>query len=408
MTKRAYDKIFNATLIIAGLGYFVDAFDMFLYNAVRVPSLRDMGVTGDAITKTVLEILSLQLAGMFIGGYIWGVVGDKIGRKNALICTVLLYSLGSLGSAFAWSTPFYAAMRFLTGLGVAGETGLGAILVVETLPDKKRNLAIMAFAIFGVTAIFSANLIAEFVPWRMCYATGAVAGFLLLLVRRKLMESSLFKELPARTKLGSWQFLLKNNTLLRRYVCTLLFALPNFVMANFLITLAPEFTKGIGMDVPIKANVALLVFFSMQFVSDFLAVLVSMFFRSRKKAITLYMVASALVTSVYVFLNHPTETEFYLVCGAMGFVSYWVLLIFTAVEQFGTNMRGTLGVSALSTGRAMLVVVNMAFLGLRGAGLDMVTALRWEMGIIFLISFICFFGVRETYRASVDFVESAA
>lgn len=82
MSERAHKSVFNTTLLVVGLGYFIDCFDLFLYNALRTPSLRDLGLDGDAITKTGIWILNIQVIGMLIGGLIWGIIGDKVGRKK--------------------------------------------------------------------------------------------------------------------------------------------------------------------------------------------------------------------------------------------------------------------------------------------------------------------------------------
>ena len=404
---RPHTKILNATLIIVSLGYFIDAFDLFLFNAVRMPSLRELGLGGDALTKTGINILNFQVAGYILGGFLWGILGDKIGRKKALLGSVLLYSLGSLGCAFVHDVTTYSVLRFLTGAGLAGEAILGAVLVSETVQDKQRNWALVIYATFSAIAIFTVNLMAEFTPWRMCYAIGGGAGLLLLLARMGLLESFMFVALAdTKTPRGSLLLALRNPNVLLRYICSIGITMSYLFMANMLVTLAPEFGKAVGVEEPVKTTVALMCFIAGQFVADIMAVVVSCALKSRRKATALYMGAAAIACAVYLTLDHPTSILFYAVCGVMGFFSIWVLLLFTAVEQFGTNMRATLGVSAISMGRATLIVTTSIFLALRGAGFDIISAAAWVQGGAVVISLFSLLGLRETYNRNLDFIES--
>jgi MFS family permease len=88
-------KIFTPTVLIASLGYLVDMFDMFVFNIVRKASLTDLGLAGPALTQAGLDIANCQWCGLLIGAYVWGVLGDRIGRKKALLSSVIIYSLGS-------------------------------------------------------------------------------------------------------------------------------------------------------------------------------------------------------------------------------------------------------------------------------------------------------------------------
>ncbi|MBA2707106.1 MAG: MFS transporter, partial [Gemmatimonadaceae bacterium] len=117
-------SVLNFTVIVAGLGYFVDLFDITLFGVVRVASLRDLGITDPAaILSSGLAIYNSQMAGMMIGGILWGVIGDRKGRLSVLFGSILLYSFANIASAFAWDVTSYAIFRFLGGVGLAGELG---------------------------------------------------------------------------------------------------------------------------------------------------------------------------------------------------------------------------------------------------------------------------------------------
>lgn len=406
---RVHQNVLNTTLLVVGLGYFIDAFDLFLYNSLRVPSLRDLGLEGDALVRTGLNILNLQVFGMLVGGFVWGVIGDRAGRKRALVGSVLVYSLGSLGCAFVQHVPLYALLRFLTGIGLAGEIGLGAILVTETLPDAKRNWGLAAYNLFAHFGIIAAGFMASQLSWRECYALGGAGGLVLLLGRIVLFESGLYEKLLAqpRVKRGSLKTLFGNPALLKRWLCCIFFMMPYFYMINLLVTLAPEFARATGVTAPITASKALIMYFICASGGTFLAVMASKLLQKRLLALVLFMTVNLALAAYYLLQRGLGENAFYALCGALGLGNYFVLLLFAVTEQFGTNMRATAGVSAISIGRTTLVITNSLFLAFRAAGTDILAAAGYTGTIAFAVGFICLFGLRETYAKSVDFLESA-
>src|SRR5918993_3891348 len=115
-------------VIVAALGYMVDMYDLFLFNIVRVPSLKDLGLTQEELFNKGLFILDVQMAGMLLGGILWGVLGDKRGRLSVLFGSILLYSLANIANGFVQTIEQYAILRFIAGVGLAGELGAGVTL----------------------------------------------------------------------------------------------------------------------------------------------------------------------------------------------------------------------------------------------------------------------------------------
>src|SRR5277367_1611135 len=114
---------FNIIVIVAALGYFVDIYDLILFSIVRVKSLNGLGITGDMNKSVGLALLNTQMIGMLLGGIIWGVLGDKKGRLSVLFGTILLYSLANIANGMITNLNQYYILRFLSGLGLAGELG---------------------------------------------------------------------------------------------------------------------------------------------------------------------------------------------------------------------------------------------------------------------------------------------
>src|ERR1043165_4751413 len=104
-------------VLVAALGYFVDIFDLLLFGSVRGPSLKGLGVAQDALLDEGVTLINAQMAGLLLGGILWGILGDKRGRLTVLFASIVLYSLANIANGFVTDTTTYAALRFLAGIG---------------------------------------------------------------------------------------------------------------------------------------------------------------------------------------------------------------------------------------------------------------------------------------------------
>src|SRR5665213_3505576 len=129
---RKHVAVFSIPVIVAALGYFVDIYDLLLFNIVRIPSLRSLGLSATDIDKKGELIIGIQMIGLLIGGIIWGIAGDKKGRLSILFGSIILYSLANIANGFVQTVPQYALARFIAGIGLAGELGGGITSVSYT------------------------------------------------------------------------------------------------------------------------------------------------------------------------------------------------------------------------------------------------------------------------------------
>src|SRR5687767_6084202 len=162
-------QLLKIPVIVAALGYMVDMYDLFLFNIVRVPSLKDLGLTGDELFTKGLFILNVQMAGMLIGGMLWGILGDKKGRLSVLFGSILLYSLANIANGLIESYNQYLVLRFIAGIGLAGELGAGITLVAEILPKNIRGYGTTLVATVGVLGAILAYFVADIFDWRTSY-----------------------------------------------------------------------------------------------------------------------------------------------------------------------------------------------------------------------------------------------
>src|SRR5678809_1121370 len=149
MTQKQFG-ILSFPVIVAALGYFVDIYDLLLFSIIRIPSLRSLGLNDAQIAKQGLFIINIQMIGLLVGGIIWGILGDKKGRLKVLYASIILYSIGNIANGFVETVGQYAIVRFITGIGLAGELGAGITLVTELLPKEKRGIGTSMVPGFGL------------------------------------------------------------------------------------------------------------------------------------------------------------------------------------------------------------------------------------------------------------------
>lgn len=164
MKSKVHHSIFNSTVIIAGLGYFVDIYDLQLFNIIGKESImspRGLAISDPQLAQNLFDnnLFYWQMAGMLLGGLLWGILGDTKGRKSILFGSILLYSLANIANAFVTSIPAYQVIRFIAGVGLAGELGAAITLVAETMTKEKRGYGTMIVVTLGALgAVFAAVL----------------------------------------------------------------------------------------------------------------------------------------------------------------------------------------------------------------------------------------------------------
>jgi MFS family permease len=182
------------TLVAASLGWMLDAFDAMLYALVLAHVMRDLGMSKG--TAGLLNSLTLLASGM--GGVLFGFIADHVGRKRALMASILTYSVCSFGSGLSTSILMLAVFRFILGLGMGGEWNTGATLVAETWPTELRAKAISivqsSWAIGYALAALVAGIVLHYANWRMVFFAGIVPALVTLWIRRGVPESAMWQD----------------------------------------------------------------------------------------------------------------------------------------------------------------------------------------------------------------------
>jgi len=182
------------TLIAAGLGWMLDAFDVMLYALVLAHIMRDLGMSKG--TAGLLNTLTLLASG--IGGVLFGFIADRIGRKRALMATILTYSVFSFACGFSTTILMLACFRFALGLGMGGEWNTGAALVAETWPSELRAKALSivqsSWAIGYALAALIAGIVLQLSTWRAVFFVGVLPALIIFWILKKVPESEMWEQ----------------------------------------------------------------------------------------------------------------------------------------------------------------------------------------------------------------------
>jgi MFS transporter, putative metabolite:H+ symporter len=393
-------------VVAAALGFFVDAYDLLLYSIVRNQSLASIGLSGDQLLGVGIDLLNAQLVGMLVGGVVWGVLGDVYGRRSVLFGSIVLYSVATFANGFASSVPAYAACRFVAGFGLAGELGAGVTLVSELMSKENRGYGTMIVASVGVMGVVTASLVGDAFPWRTAYFIGGGLGFLLLLLRIGVSESRMFDRVRAeRVSRGNFLALFTSAARLKKYACLILVAMPIWYAIGILITFSPEIGASLGLSTPPRAGTAIMLYYLALTFGDLTNGFLSQVFRNRKKIIGAFMILTVLFCAVYFGLGGRSTAWFYLACFLIGWSSgYWAVFITVSAEQFGTNLRATVAVTAPNFVRGLTTVLTLAFKGLKPR-MGAVPGAALIGAVTVLVAFLALLQLEETYGKDLDYTE---
>lgn len=401
--------IFSLPVIIAALGYFVDIYDLLLFSIIRVPSLESMDLNTEQAVVEGKRIINIQMFGLLLGGFLWGVLGDKIGRMKVLFASIILYSLGNIVNGFVQTPTQYAWIRFISGVGLAGELGASITLVTEILPKEKRGLGTSVVAGIGLFGAVFAFIMKEcFSDWRICYFIGGGMGFLLLFLRAGVLESGMFKSIKEKkVSKGNLLLLINNSKRLANYIKAILIGIPTWYVIGLLLTFSDKFAKELGVTDKIDPGKSVMWAYVAIAISDFMGGFISHFFKSRKKAVWFFYIICILALLLFFNLPNKSSTTFYFICSMLGFgTGFWALFVTMAAEQFGTNIRATVTTTVPNMVRGSLLFTMFIFDSFLNSNKSNFVQSGYITGIIIMIiACIALYFTKETYYNDMDFVE---
>ena len=410
MQKKEYG-IFSLPVIVGALGFFVDIYDLLLFSIVRRSSFHDLGVPEEAMKTFGERIISWQMIGLTLGGIAWGILGDKKGRTSVLFGSILLYSLATIANGFVTNIDQYLWLRFIAGLGLAGELGASITLTSELLPKEKRGLAAAVITTSGVLGTITAYYVHWLSngDWRLCYFIGGGMGIALLFLRVRVLESTMYdKAKDVQVQMGNFLMFFTDKDRFFRYVRSILIGLPVWFVIGILISFSDEFAKQFGIAGFDQPKALMLQYVGLG-LGDMGAGLLSNYLRSRKKTLLIYYgVVSAFILMFFALKGGGNTFNMYLLCMGLGFGSgISVLYITMSAEQFGTNLRASAAISISNLVRGCLPLILLLFQWLRRKNmLDNYVTAAWVTGVVIIaIGFVSVLYTRESFGKDLDFVE---
>ncbi len=398
---------YRVIVIVAALGYFVDIYDLLLFNVIRLSSLASLGYTGDAAKAQGFFLLNMQMGGMLVGGLLWGILADKRGRLSVLFGSIILYSLANIANGFVNSVETYAAMRFIAGIGLAGELGAGITLVSESMHRESRGYGTTIVASIGLCGAIVAALVGDMFHWRTAYFIGGGMGLLLLVLRIGVYESGMFDKVKQQTSIvrGNFFQFFSNRHRGFKYLAVIMIGVPIWYVLAILIAFSPEMGKAMGMtSLPVPSRAVLYCYIGMA-TGDLASGSLSQALQSRKKALAVFFAISIVAIGAYFTFARTSLNTFYLVCMALGFaIGYWAVFMMVASEQFGTNLRGTATTTVPNFVRGSVVLVTSLFRALESS-LGTLQSAAFVGAVLMMLAIVALRIVEETYGKDLDFVE---
>jgi putative MFS transporter len=416
-------KSLNKLIIVAALGYFVDIYDLLLFGVERTHSLNEilplqfLNLTPQKLAELNAyygkQLLNWQMTGMLIGGIFWGILGDKKGRLSVLFGSILTYSIANIANGFVNSTDWYAALRFISGFGLAGELGAGITLVSETMSKEKRGIGTMIVATVGVFGAVVAGFMSNvFTSWRYSYFFGGGMGLLLLLLRIGVFESGMFKNMKEDNSHKEGFFnLFKSRKRLAKYFCIIFVTVPVWYVMGTLVIFSPELFGKLSMN-PLNASLitggkAIMFAYTGITIGDLVCGAISQWIKSRKKTLFIFMSLTVVAIICFFLFGGRSVTALYGCILFIGFATgYWTVFISTASELFGTNIRATATTTAPNFVRGSTILISyLLSLMTLLFGKEGLTATIGTGIIVLIIAFFSLYHLEETFGKDLDYIE---
>jgi MFS transporter, putative metabolite:H+ symporter len=415
LQTHASNKKIGLTIFVASLGYFVDIYDLQLFNMVSKKSLMGIGITDPGLIDKYDYMLFLwQMGGMLAGGLLWGILGDKKGRKSILFGSILTYSLANIANAFVVDVDQYAAVRFFAGLGLAGELGAAITLVSEIMDKEKRGYGTMIIvstgalgAVFGAFVAMQEFALFGLQSWQTSYIIGGLLGILLLFLRFGTLESGMFNTTQETgVSRGNFFHLFATKERALRYLSCIAVGLPIWFCVGILIKFSGKIsvTNGVTGGPVDMLTVLILAYIGLSS-GDLLSGILSQWFKSRKTVIYIYLTTTLLVSLLFLYWTSMSIHLFYAFCFLLGAATgYWALFVQVASEQFGTNIRATATTTAPNFVRGAVVPMVLCYKSMEVSCGSITSALIVGL-VTFALAFWALRGLRESFSKDLNYTE---
>ena len=409
--------LFSLPVIVAALGYFVDIYDLTLFGVVRIESLEALNLDVDKVGSL---IINWQMFGLLVGGILWGVLGDKRGRLSVLFGSIIVYSVANIACGFIPQMQFmdtatlYCILRFIAGVGLAGELGAGITLVAESLPKELRAIGTSLVAGFGLLGAVVAKLTVGFSgDWTITYFIGGGLGLALLFLRIGVVESGMFKGIVENdeVKKGSFVSFFTNKERFIKYIKCIAIGLPTWFCIGIFAFFGNQFAAPLGINGEIDPGACIMWAYIGISAGDFASGFLSHLLNSRKKAIFWMLMFTLLGVILLLTGMASTVNMYYVLMVWLGLgTGYWAMFVTVGAEQFGTNIRSTAATTIPNMVRGslplMVILYNYIKIEVYDESNSGILIAAIVVGIIaFTLAIYSTLTIEETHNKDLDFVE---
>ncbi len=398
------------TVLVAALGYFVDIFDLQLFNVIGKQSLGEKGLnlSPEQIDYYYDYVLfNFQMGGMLLGGLLWGIMGDKLGRKSTLFGSILIYSLANFANGFVTDTTTYSILRFVAGFGLAGELGAAITLVAELMTKETRGIGTMIIVAMGALGAVAAAFVSKAFIWNYAYFIGGGLGLTLLLLRFSTFESGMFENLKNTEGVSKGDFLSLFTSRERfvKYLMCILLGVPIWYTLGILIKFSPKIAEATQVQGKVSVADAVMYAYIGLSMGDLICGWLSQVFANRKKVVMFYLVFCLALVVVLLYVKGLTVNQYLFLCFLIGIVSgYWGLFVTIASEQFGTNIRATVTITVPNFVRGAVILITLGYKTLEASNGTIYSAA--VVGVICLaLAFVAILYLKETFGKDLDYFE---
>lgn len=408
VTKAEIKHLLSLPVIVAALGYFVDIYDLLLFGIVRIPSLKSLGLSETDISLVGTSILNWQMTGLLVGGVIWGVLGDKKGRLSVLFGSIITYSLANIACGFVQDGETYKILRFIAGVGLAGELGAGITLVSESIPKHLRALGTSLVAGVGLMGAVVGYFTVEWFDWRTAYFVGGGMGLALLFLRIGVFESSFYKNIKTASHVqkGNFFALFTKKDRLIIYLKCIGIGLPSWYVIGVLLTFSNEYGIALGIGEPVSPGLSIMWGYIGLSVGDLSSGLISHYLQSRKKAVLYFTLFTLAMVVIYLAGWIRSAGGMYALSALLGLgIGFWAMFVTIGAEQFGTNLRATAATTVPNMVRGTTVLMTSMFVFLKQAGWSVFVAAAGVGLIVFTIAIYSTLTIPETHGKDLDYLE---
>lgn len=399
-------KTLYVALLVAWLGWLFDGMEMGLYSVQGPRALSDLLHTSDPglIGQYLGFTLALFLLGCSVGGFVFGRLGDKIGRVKTMIITVLVYSVFTGLSAVSQNAWQFGACRFLGALGLGGEWGLGVALVMETWPNAKRPLLAGLLGCSGNVGFIVSSLVSKwfgYLSWRWIFCIGVVPALLSLIIRIAVKESERWVQAKERGETHDIRELFAPGTLRKTVLACFISAVP-IVGTWGVFQWNPVWVKEIVNGDMTKVATAALWMAVGQTVGSFLGGLVAEWI-GRRLSYALFSILSFVSCVVLYRVVTGYGIEMFVLLGLAGVftTAFFGWLPLYLPELFPTRIRATGEGITFNFGRIIAAIMIFTGTGQLVKLLGSYSAATTLMSLIYVVGLVLIWFAPETRNSKL-------